>query len=102
MKIKLGGFKYQEWEYGVHYRNGTKEKTRHFREYDEAKDYYDQQRKLLNLPVLFKFKPDGPIRHAMRAFTRGDVYWLGWRIRIWLLCAVASVVMLTVYLWGFK
>ena len=90
MKLEL-----KRWNFGVTYRAGLKIKDRHFISLDDAQVFFLQQRKLLNEPILFRFRPE----NFLLTLSRADIYWLGYRIRLWLFAIILLSIILGVYLY---
>lgn len=86
---------YRRWNYGVTYRKEAKVKDKHFTSKADAEAFYEKQKKNLNDPILFRFQPE-PIWVRL---PRADVYWLGYRIKLWFLVLLLGLATSLAYLW---
>lgn len=71
-------FGYQKWNWGVEYFKKDARKIKHFTDLDAAREYYENERKNLNSPVLFRFRPETFLEQLMR----GEIRWMGYKMQM--------------------
>ena len=70
---------WRRWNWGVSYKDGATQKDKHFKDEEEAREFYEKKRKFLHSPILFRFRPE----NFFENLVRGHVLWLGIKIPIW-------------------